>query len=74
MNDEIKDEAAIEFVVGFYDALLAYNPEHDPGSPLEFAFNIARNAIVLVGVSGESIPELKKNQFNSPSPTFRQSY
>lgn len=60
MNDQIQDEAAIEFVVGFYDALLAYNPQYDQSSPLEFAFNIARNAIVLAGVSGESIPELKK--------------
>lgn len=60
MNDEIKDKAAIEFVVGFYDALLAYNPEYDSGSSVEFAFNIARNAIVLAGVSGKSIPVLKK--------------
>ncbi|WP_238361007.1 NB-ARC domain-containing protein [Iningainema tapete] len=61
MNDQIEDKAAIEFVVGFYDALGAYNPEYDSGSPVEFAFNIARNAIVLAGVSGVSIPELKKN-------------
>lgn len=60
MNDQIQDKAAIEFVVGFYDALLAYNPEYDSGCPVEFAFNIARNAIELAGVSGESIPELKK--------------
>ncbi|MBW4561528.1 MAG: CHAT domain-containing protein [Mojavia pulchra JT2-VF2] len=60
MNDQIGDKAAIEFVVGFYDAILAYNPQYDEGSPVEFAFNIARNAIELAGVSGESIPELKK--------------
>ncbi|BAY15070.1 hypothetical protein NIES21_08840 [Anabaenopsis circularis NIES-21] len=60
MNDQIQDQAAIEFVVGFYDALVAYNPEYDFGSPVEFAFNIAQNAIVLAGVSGESIPKLKK--------------
>ncbi|BAY07541.1 CHAT domain-containing protein [Calothrix sp. NIES-2098] len=60
MNDAIDDKAAIEFVVAFYDALAAYNREYDSGSPVEFAFNIARNAIELAGVSGESIPELKK--------------
>lgn len=61
MNDQIEDKAAIEFVVGFYDALLAYNPKYDSGSPpVEFAFNFARNAIGLAGVSGESIPEIKK--------------
>jgi hypothetical protein len=60
MNDQIEDKAAIEFVVGFYDALLAYNPEYDSGSPVEFAFNIAQNAIDLAGVSGGSISQLKK--------------
>jgi hypothetical protein len=60
MNDQIQDKAAIEFVAGFYDALLAYNPEYDSGSPVEFAFNIARSAIALAGVSGELIPQLKK--------------
>ncbi|MGI2902260.1 hypothetical protein [Tolypothrix sp. VBCCA 56010] len=60
MNDQIQDQAAIEFVVGFYDALLAYNPQYDQSSPVEFAFNIAQNAIMLAGVSGESIPEIKK--------------
>jgi hypothetical protein len=60
MNDQIQDKAAIEFVVGFYDGLLAYNPEYDENSPVEFAFNIARNAIELAGVSGELIPQLKK--------------
>ncbi|BAY89371.1 MULTISPECIES: CHAT domain-containing protein [unclassified Tolypothrix] len=60
MNDRIGDKAAVEFVVGFYDGLLAYNPEYDEGAPVEFAFNIAKNAIQLAGVSGELIPELKK--------------
>ena len=61
MNDQIQDKAASEFVVGFYDGLLAYNSQYDSGSPpVEFAFNIARNAIGLAGVSGELIPELKK--------------
>ncbi len=42
------------------DGLLAYNPEYDADSPVEFAFNIAKNAIELAGVSGELIPQLKK--------------
>ncbi|MBW4505090.1 MAG: CHAT domain-containing protein [Scytonematopsis contorta HA4267-MV1] len=62
MNDSINDKAAIEFVVGFYDALAAYNPQYDEVSPVEFAFNIAQNAIKLAGVSGESIPELIKKK------------
>ncbi|NMF66411.1 NB-ARC domain-containing protein [Brasilonema octagenarum] len=60
MNDSIDDKAAIEFAVGFYDALAAHNPEYDQATPVEFAFAIARNAIALAGVSGESIPVLKK--------------
>ncbi|WP_208339402.1 NB-ARC domain-containing protein [Aetokthonos hydrillicola] len=71
MSDQIQDKAAIEFVVGFYDALLAYNPESDGDSPIEFAFDFARNAILLAGVSGESIPVIKKKaiiatRINSP--------
>ncbi|MFN6568518.1 CHAT domain-containing protein [Dendronalium sp. ChiSLP03b] len=58
MNDKIEDKAALEFAVGFYDALTAYNPQYDEGTPVEFAFRIARNAIMLAGVSGESVPVL----------------
>jgi tetratricopeptide (TPR) repeat protein len=61
MNAPIGDKAALEFAVGFYDALAAYNPQYDEGSPIEFAFNIACNAIQFAGVAGESIPVLKKN-------------
>ncbi|MBD2205989.1 CHAT domain-containing protein [Calothrix sp. FACHB-1219] len=60
MNDKIGDKAAIEFVVGFYDGLLGYNSEYDEVSPVEFAFDLARNAIALARVPGELIPELKK--------------
>ncbi len=74
MNDQIQDNAAIEFVVGFYDALLAYIPGYDSASPVEFAFDMGLNAIPLAGLPGELIPQLKKKQFNSPSPTFRKSY
>jgi len=60
MKKAIGDEAAIEFAVGFYDGLLAYNAQYDESSSVEFAFNLACNAITLAGVSGESIPQLKK--------------
>ncbi|MFH7029745.1 MAG: CHAT domain-containing protein [Heteroscytonema crispum UTEX LB 1556] len=61
MNGAIGDKAALEFAVAFYDALAAYDPQYDEGTPVEFAFKIACNAIVMAGVSGESIPVLKKN-------------
>lgn len=60
MNNSIGDKAAVEFAVGFYDALVAYDPQYDEGSPVEFAYAIACNAITLAGVSGESIPVIKK--------------
>ncbi|MEO0935826.1 MAG: CHAT domain-containing protein, partial [Cyanobacteria bacterium J06641_2] len=60
MNNSVGDKAAIEFAVGFYDGLLAYNAQYDESSSVEFAFNLACNAITLAGVSGESIPQLKK--------------
>jgi CHAT domain len=61
MNAAIGDKAALEFAVAFYDALAAYDPQYDEGTPVEFAFKIACNAIVMAGVAGESIPVLKKN-------------
>lgn len=62
MNDQIGDEAAIEFAVGFYEALAAYDPQYDKGSPVEFAFDIACSAIQLAGICGDHIPVLKKKQ------------
>jgi hypothetical protein len=53
MNKPIGDKAAIEFAVG-------YDPQYDEGSPVEFAYDIACNAITLAGVSGELIPVIKK--------------
>ncbi|TBR61218.1 hypothetical protein B4U84_10495 [Westiellopsis prolifica IICB1] len=61
MNAPIGDKAAVEFAVGFYDALAAYDPQYDSGTAVDFAFNIARNAIQLAGVSGDSIPVIKNN-------------
>jgi hypothetical protein len=51
MNNQIGDGAAIEFAVGFYDALAGYDSQYDAGTPIEFAFNIACNAIQLEGLS-----------------------
>lgn len=55
MRKEIKDKAAIEFAVGFYDALGA-------GKSVEQAFEFGRNAIDLKfpGVPGHLIPVLKR--------------
>ena len=53
MNNEIQDQAAIEFAVGFYDALGA-------GESVEFAFKLGKNAIRLAGLTGHDIPELKR--------------
>jgi CHAT domain len=60
MNAAIGDKAALEFAVGFYDALVAYDPQYDTYSRIEFAFNIACNAIQFAGVGGKSIPIMKK--------------
>jgi len=54
MSRGIKDEAAIEFVVGFYDALGA-------GKDIEEAFEFGRNAIQLYDMPDHLIPVLKKS-------------
>jgi CHAT domain len=66
MNQAIADKAALEFSVGFYDALARYNPEYDGDSSIEFAFDVARSSILLAGVPGASIPVLIKNP--NPKP------
>ncbi len=55
MKNEIKDNAALEFSVGFYDALGA-------GETIEDAFKYGRNAILQIypDLPGHSIPVLKK--------------
>jgi hypothetical protein len=57
MRKEIEDKAAIEFAVGFYDALGA-------GKPVEKAFEFGRNAILQVfpDLSEHLIPVLKKKK------------
>lgn len=49
----IKDRAAIEFAIGFYDAL-------GNGEPIEFSFQFARSAILLSGAPGDLTPIILK--------------
>ena len=56
MNRAIEDRSAIEFSVGFYDALGA-------GRSIEFAFELGRNAIRLAQLQGYDIPVLKRKAF-----------
>jgi len=51
MNQEIPDKAAIEFAIGFYDALGA-------GKSVEFAHKLGCNLIKRAGVPGTLIPQL----------------
>jgi hypothetical protein len=67
MNQAIADKAALQFSVGFYDALARYDPQYDGDSPIEFAFNVACSSISLAGVGSASIPVLIKN----PNPRKR---
>jgi hypothetical protein len=53
MKKAIGDKAAIEFAVGFYDALGA-------GKPVEFAHKLGCAAIRLAGISEQLTPVLKK--------------
>lgn len=66
MNDSINDKAAIEFAVGFYDAIAAYNPEYDEDSPIEFGFNSGRSAVEVIGLADKLIPMLIKNPNTIP--------
>ncbi|HXH91395.1 MAG TPA: CHAT domain-containing protein, partial [Thermoanaerobaculia bacterium] len=51
MNRDIGDSAAIVFAAAFYDALGA-------GESVEFAFELGRNAIQMVGLPEHLTPEL----------------
>ncbi|MBW4559053.1 MAG: CHAT domain-containing protein [Trichormus sp. ATA11-4-KO1] len=61
MDDSIADDAAIAFAVGFYDGLAGYHPAFCAGSPIEFAFNMARNALQFSPIPNYQIPHLIKN-------------
>ena len=66
MNQAIADKAALEFSVGFYDALARYDPQYDGDSTIEFAFNVACSSISLAGVGSASIPVLIKKPNSKP--------
>jgi formylglycine-generating enzyme required for sulfatase activity len=53
MSDEIGDQAAIEFAVGFYDALGA-------GRNVEFAYKLGCNTILMAGIPEHLTPQLLK--------------
>lgn len=53
MSGAVSDTAAIEFAVGFYDALGA-------GKSIEVAFEFGRNAVALKGIPEHLTPVLKK--------------
>ncbi len=54
MTRSIGDRAAIEFSIGFYDALLA-------GRSVEFAYKLGCSAIQMAGISEHLTPTLKQN-------------
>jgi hypothetical protein len=58
MSKGIQDKAAIEFVIGFYDALGA-------GRPIEEAFEFGCNALRLSHIPEYLTPILKKKSFNT---------
>lgn len=51
MNQSIGDRAAVEFAVGFYDALGA-------GRSIQFAFDLGRNAMQMAGIAENQTPVL----------------
>jgi GUN4-like/CHAT domain len=55
MSQEIGDKAAIEFAVGFYDALGA-------GTDVEFAYKVACNAISTAGIQEHLTPQLLRKE------------
>ncbi|MBO3461742.1 MAG: formylglycine-generating enzyme family protein [Aetokthonos hydrillicola CCALA 1050] len=69
MSQEIGDRAAIEFAVGFYDALGA-------GRKIEFAYKLGCNLIRIAGITEELTPKLfLKNKLNEVSSSSdRQAF
>ncbi len=65
MNKAIGDRAAIEFALGFYDALGA-------GKTVEFAYKLGCNSIEIAGIPENLIPQLlrkRKNPQDTPPTT-----
>lgn len=65
MKEAIGDTAAIEFSVAFYDALLA-------GESIDFAYELACNAIQLANIPEDLTPTLKsrKHWLNQPANDY----
>lgn len=59
MEQAVGDQAAIEFAVGFYDALGA-------GESIEFAYKLGCKAIQLAGIPEHLTPKLKKKPESLP--------
>ncbi|HEY9630817.1 MAG TPA: tetratricopeptide repeat protein [Coleofasciculaceae cyanobacterium] len=57
MSEAIGDKAAIEFAIGFYDALGA-------GRDVEFAYDLGCSSIQLAGIAQHLIPVLKKTEIS----------
>jgi hypothetical protein len=57
MDQEVPDRTAIEFAVGFYDALGA-KPQRD----YPFAFKLGRSAISMANLPGADIPQLREGK------------
>ncbi len=55
MSDAINDDTAIEFSTGFYMGLASEND-------IEFAFELAKNNILLEGLEGDKIPILHRGK------------
>ncbi|GAB1543973.1 hypothetical protein NUACC21_66490 [Scytonema sp. NUACC21] len=66
MNREIGDRAAIEFAVGFYDAL-------GSGYPVETAYEFGCNAIQMAGIAEFSTPVLKCKNSSLPERNLDRS-
>jgi branched-chain amino acid transport system substrate-binding protein len=63
MSRAIGDRAAIEFSVGFYDALGA-------GESVDFAFRLGRNLIRIAGISEHLTPILYPKKIGEIAPTI----
>jgi hypothetical protein len=66
MGDTVSDDAALEFAIGFYDAVGA-------GRSVEEAFGFGRNAIALKGIPEHLIPALKKKELPPEERTRLQA-
>ena len=64
MSQAIGDRAAIEFAVGFYDALGA-------GRPVEFAHRLGCNLIRVAGIPENLTPQLLTKNHAAPRPPVR---